>query len=251
VSPGQVVLLAAAGLVAGAVNTAAGGGSLLTFPVLVATGHSALEANITNTLGITPGNLAGALAYRAEINRVRRRSRALAVDASVGAVIGTVLLLVAPPGAFRAVVPALLVVASVLLLFQARIAARLARRADVGEHALPRPVHAAVIVGSIYGGYFGAALGVLLMALLGLVLPDDLQQVNGLKTVLQFVTNAVAAVGLAIFGPVDWPGALILAVASPIGGYAGASIARRIPAQALRLGVAIVGIVAAVTLIVR
>ncbi|HVU74119.1 MAG TPA: sulfite exporter TauE/SafE family protein [Mycobacteriales bacterium] len=248
-SPGQVVLLAAAGLVAGAVNTAAGGGSLLTFPVLVATGHSALSANISNTLGITPGNFAGALAYREEIARVRRRSGRLAIDASIGAVIGTVLLLVAPPGAFRDVVPALLVVASVLLLLQSRIAARLAERTAAGEHALPRPVHAAVLIGSIYGGYFGAALGVMLLALLGLVLPDDLQQVNGLKTMLQFVTNAVAAVGLGIFGPVDWVAVLVLAIASPVGGYSGAAIARRVPAQALRVAVAAIGIAAAVVLL--
>lgn len=250
-SPGQLALLAVAGLVAGAVNTAAGGGSLLTFPVLAATGHSALEANITNTVGITPGNLAGALAYREEIAKVRQRSGRLAIDAVVGAIIGTVLLLVAPPGAFRAAVPALLVVASVLLLLQTRIAARLAERTAVGAHALPWPVHVTVVLGSVYGGYFGAALGVLLLALLGLVLPDDLQQVNGLKTMLQFVTNGVAAIGLAIFGPVDWVAVLVLAIASPIGGYGGASLAQRIPAQVLRMGVACIGITAAVVLAVR
>jgi uncharacterized membrane protein YfcA len=247
VTPAHALFLIGAGSVAGAINTAAGGGSLVSFPVLVATGHSALAANVTNTVGLVPGYLAGSVAYRRELAGQGSRARRLGLDAVVGAGLGVAALLLAPAAAFRAVVPGLLIVACLLLLAQPPLGRLLSeRRADnQGPGHLSVATHAAVLLGAAYGAYFGAALGVLLLALLGLTLDEDLQRVNALKSRLQLVTNVLAAVTLAVFAPVDWAAALCVGVGSVVGGYAGAAVARRVPAAVLRVAVALIGLGAA------
>ncbi|HMA46960.1 MAG TPA: TSUP family transporter, partial [Frankiaceae bacterium] len=235
-----------AGAAGGAVNAAAGGGSLLTFPALLATGNAALVANVTNTVGLVPGYLGGVLGYRRELAGQGGRIGVLAVDAVAGAVAGVAVLLTAPQSVFRAVVPALLVAACLLLLAQPWLAAVARRRArpDRGGR-VPPTLHVAVLAGSAYGAYFGAALGVLLLALLGVVLNEDLHRVNALKGAVTLVTNVVAAVGYAALGPVNWAAAAVVAGASVGGGFGGAVLARRIPPGVLRVGVAVVGLVAA------
>jgi len=223
VTPGSGLLLAGAGLLAGALNTAAGGGSLLTFPALLATGLGGLSANVTNTVGLVPGYVGGVLGYRRELAGQGPRMRALAGDTLVGGATGVALLLLTSASAFDSVVPALIAGACLLLLAQ----------------------HAAVLLGSVYGAYFGAGLGVVLLAVLGIALGDDLQRVNALKGTVTLTVNVTAAAGFAVFAPVDVPAALVIAVSSVGGGFAGATIARRIPPTVLRVGVSVAGLAVA------
>jgi len=245
VTPGSGLLLAGAGLLAGALNTAAGGGSLLTFPALLATGLGGLSANVTNTVGLVPGYVGGVLGYRRELAGQGPRVRALAVDALVGGTTGVALLLLTPASAFDSVVPALIAGACLLLLAQPRIGAAVRRRRPQQLTRVSLALHAAVLLGSVYGAYFGAGLGVVLLAVLGIALGDDLQRVNALKGTVTLTVNVTAAAGFAVFAPVDVPAALVIAVSSVGGGFAGAAIARRIPPTVLRVGVSAAGLAVA------
>jgi uncharacterized membrane protein YfcA len=245
VTGADAALVAGAGILAGIANTVAGGGSLLSYPVLLAAGLNPLAANVTNTVGLVPGYLTGSHGYRAELSGQGHRLARMVVPMALGAVGGTILLLRTPPGVFTRVVPWLIIPACLALLFQPLIA-RL-----MGEHAGERsPAFlAGVVLGGAYGAYFGAALGVMLLALLALFVADSLQRLNASKVVLSFAANIIAAVGFAIFGPVHWLDALVLALGAVLGGSAGALAGRRIPPTALRYGVAAVGIGLAVKLI--
>jgi uncharacterized membrane protein YfcA len=246
VTGGEAAYVAGAGILAGIANTVAGGGSLLSYPALLATGLSPLAANVTNTVGLVPGYLTGSHGYRAELSGQGRRLARMVVPMALGGLAGTILLLRTPPGVFTRVVPWLIIPACLALLFQPLVA-RL-----MGEHAGERsPVFAAgLLLGGTYGGYFGAALGVMLLALLALFVADRLQRLNAAKVVLSFVANIIAAVGFAIFGPVHWLDALVLAAGAVLGGVLGAAAGRRISPRALRYGVAAVGMGLAVKLIV-
>lgn len=247
-TPLDAAAVAAAGLAAGAINTIVGSGSLITFPTLLAVGYSPVVANVSNTVGLVPGSVSGAIGYRRELRGQRRRVLTLLPAAVLGGISGALLLLAAP-GAFKAVVPVLILVAVVLVLIQPRIARWRAAKGHVAEHPGPL-LHAGVFLTAVYGGYFGAAQGVILLALLGITLDDDLQRLNGVKNVLAAVVNAVAAVYFIAAAHVAWAAALILLVASSVGGQIGAMLGRRIPGQVLRAVIAVVGTGVAIKLLV-
>jgi len=275
VSALRLLLLGAIGLVTGVINTVAGGGSLLSFPALLALGYSPLVANVTNTFGVFPSSAGGALGYRRELAGQRRTWLLLAAVCTAGSLIGAWLLLVLPASSFEAAVPALIATAALLTLAQPwlarRMRARSQRPAAVPAGAAPAeavgtaeatepppaPIHRrwalllAVLLISVYGGYFGAAIGVLLIAVLGLFLHDSLQRNNALKTSLTVVVNGVAAATFSFLGPVVWSAALTLAVATGLGGMLGAVIARRLSDRALRWAVVAIGLAAAVYSAVR
>lgn len=254
-----MAVIAVAGFVAGAVNAVAGGGSLVSFPALVAVGLPTLEANVTNTTAVWPGYLGSAAAYREELAGQGARLRRLAAVSALGAVAGSVILLAAPDAVFDAVVPFLVVAGSLLLAFQPRVGAMVRRRTAGGEPdtgpgaaaELGGGALVAVFGAAVYGAYFGGGLGVILLAVLGIALEDDLQRLNGLKTALSLLINTVALVAFALSGPVDWLAVAIVGPASLAGGYAGARVARRLSPSALRGTVVVFGFVVAVWLLVR
>jgi hypothetical protein len=253
VTPIEAALLALAGLGAGVANAVAGGGSLLSFPALLAVGHPAIDANVTNTVALCPGYLSGALGYRDDLRTDRERVSVLALTGAAGGAAGTVLLLVLPPGVFEAIVPWLVLLAVALLAAQPRVAAVVRRRGGGARHRPPHaglPLHATVFAACGYGGYFGAGLGVVLLAVLGIFLPDDLTRLNGLKNALALVANVVALVAFGLFGPVAWGAAAVVGPASLAGGALGSRVARRLPTPVLRRVVMVWGAAAAVRLLV-
>jgi uncharacterized membrane protein YfcA len=317
VSPLRLLLLGGVGLVTGAINTVAGGGSLLSFPALLALGYSPLVANVTNTLGVVPSSAGGVLGYRRELAGQARNWVLLAAVCTVGGLLGAWLLLVLPASSFEAAVPALIATAALLTLAQPWLARRMDGQSRQRPLAVPAaaapgpgtrppgprtkaagpgtrppgagtlapgepppgtlapgtpapgsgtlepeepdrtplykrwPLLLAVLLISVYGGYFGAAIGVLLIAVLGLFLRDTLQRTNALKTSLAVVVNGMASVAFALFGPVVWSVAAVLAVTTMVGGMLGAAIARRLSDRALRLAVVAIGLGAAVYSAVR
>ena len=244
---GTAALLAGAGFGAGAVNAVAGGGSLISFPALLAAGYPSVAANVTNSIALLPGYLGGSLAYRDELSAQRTRIRALAPTTTLGAASGAALLLVSPASLFEAIVPWLILVACLLLALQPRAAA-IAQRSDRARS--PAALHGAVFAATLYGGYFGAGLGIVLLALLGALRPDDLQRLNALKGLLSLLVAVVSAVGFALFGPIAWDAALIVGVACLGGGVAGVRVARRLSAALLRGVVVVYGVAVAIVLLV-
>ena len=258
-TPGTAALLAAAGFAAGAVNAVAGGGSLISFPALLAAGYPPVTANVTNTVALFPGYAGSVVGGRDELAGQGTRVRVVSLLGVLGGVGGAVLLLTTPGAVFRAVVPFLILAACALLLLQPRVAvvvqARAARREAAGG-AVPRgglgPVAlAAVGAGAVYGAYFGAGLGVMMLAVLGIVLAEPLRRLNALKNVFSLVVNTVALVAFGLFGPVAWPAVAVLALASLAGGYLGARLASRVPSGLLRGSVVGYGVVVSVVLLVR
>lgn len=241
-------LVLAAAFGAGAVNAVAGGGSLLTFPTLLAVGIDPVPASITNTLGLMPGYLGGTHAYRAELADQRHRVRVLVLPAGVGAVTGALLLLVSPEAVFEAIVPFLVLVAAVVLALQPRIARWVAGRRGVPVE-LPPALLVVTFLSGVYGAYFGGALGVILLAALGSVLADGLQRVNALKSLLSVVINGVAVVVFVLSPHVHWTTVAVMGVGSLAGGRLGAGFARRLGAAQLRRVVVAVAAVAAVALL--
>lgn len=240
-----------AGIAAGAVNTIVGSGTLITFPVLLAVGYPPVLANVSNTVGLTPGSISGAIGYRSELTGQRARLVSLGVASVLGGLSGAVLLLTLPPGAFRAIVPALIGISLVLVLLQPRLSRRLAAAPDVeGTPARGGPaLHAGVFGAGIYGGYFGAAQGVLLIGLLGAFLHEDLQRINAAKNVLAALVNGMAALVFVVIADVAWAAAGLIAVGSVIGGQLGASIGRRVPSPVLRALIVFVGVIAIVKIV--
>lgn len=250
-SGADVALLAVAGFLAGAVNAVAGGGSLISFPALVASGLPTLDANVTNTTAVWPGYLGGAAAYRSELSGQGDRLRQLAITSAVGGAAGSAILLLAPDAVFDAVVPFLVLLGSVLLLLQKRIAVFVQARRDAGRAGHGVQMHTAVFLAAVYGAYFGGGLGVILLAVLGIFIADHLQRLNGLKSAMSLLINTIALVAFALFGPVDWLSVAVVAPASLAGGYFGARMARRLSADALRMTVVVFGVVVAVWLALR
>lgn len=247
-SPTQALLLAGAGLVAGAVNTVAGAGSLLTFPALLAAGLSPLTANVTNCIGLVPGSASGAYGLRAELRGQRARLVRLSLWAAAGSLAGAVLLLTLPGAAFDAVVPVLVALAGLLVLAQPLVL-RWSRREESGP-ASPATGPAVGAV-AVYSGYFGAAQGVLLLGVLGALAPQPLRQVNAVKNVVAVTANAVAGVVYALVAPVDWTAALALGVGSLCGGPVGALLAKRVSPGPLRVAIALLALAVAVRLALR
>jgi uncharacterized protein len=245
----EAILVLFAGMAAGTVNAIVGSGTLITFPVLLAVGYSPVVANVSNTVGLAPGSISAAFGYRAELVGQGQRLKVLGLASLAGGITGGVLLLTLPEDAFRAIVPVLIALSCVLVVIQPWLTKRLAmaeRRRQHGGVAL----FVGVYLAGVYGGYFGAAQGVLLIALLGLFLDEHLQRVNAAKNVLAGVVNGVAAVLfilVSIFNPVShvaWQAALLIAVGSVIGGQIGAKVGRRTRPGILRGLVVLVGIVA-------
>ena len=244
------LLVAGAGFVAGAVNAIAGGGTLISFPALLATGQSALSANITSTVALVWGWAGGTFGYRPELRGQRQRVVRLAVPAILGGVGGAVLLLETPADSFRTVVPYLVLVACALLAAQPHLG-RLLTRQQGGHERITVDVYLVVLIGGIYGSYFGAGLGVALLALLGLLLADDLQRINALKGPLGFLVNISGAAVFVASGRVHWIHAAILAGTAFIGAMASVRYARRLSPEVLRYTVVTLGVVVAAVLIAR
>lgn len=243
----EMLAVVLAGAAAGAINTIVGSGTLITFPTLLAFGVPPVTANVSNTVGLVPGSVSGAIGYRRELAGQRSRVLRLCLASVVGGVVGAVLLLVLPPGAFEAIVPALILLGCVLVLFQPRISAWVARR---HAHLGGVPAHGAwwvwplVLLAGVYGGYFGAAQGVLLMAIMGIGIDEALQRLNGVKNVLAGVVNGVAGLLFIVLGEVDWLIAGLIAAGAVGGAVLGARYGRRLSPTGLRVFIVVVGVVA-------
>lgn len=245
--------LAAAAFAAGAINAVAGGGSLVSFPALLAAGYPSKAANVTNTIALWPGYVGGSIGYRGELRRQRGRVIALAAPCIAGSLAGSAILLLTPESAFDAIVPFLILFACAVMAFQ-RPLARLARTAHPppgGEARVTLPLLAAVFVLAIYGAYFGGGLGIIMLATLAILLPDDLQHSNALKGLLSAVINFAAVAYFALFGPVAWGAVLVMAAGALAGGYLGAGLARRLGQRWLRIAVITYGVAAALILLSR
>jgi uncharacterized membrane protein YfcA len=245
----SILEMAAVGLLAAAINALAGGGTLLSFPVLLAIGYPALVANVSNTLGILPGYVGGSLSYRRELAGQGRRVIILGIAGAIGALIGAFLLTRTSPSAFRAVVPWLILFACLLLAVQPLVSRWLAARRE-GPAMIGPLLIAGDTAGGVYGAFFGAGLGVLVLAVLGLFLTDSLQRLNALKGVISLVVNGVAAACFAIAAPVAWPIVAAMAPAAFVGGFAGAWLARRVPPTPLRILIVVLGVAVAVQLLI-
>lgn len=240
----EVVMLAGAGFVSGALNAAAGGGSLVSFPALLVAGYPPILANVTNNVAAVPGYAGGAWGYRKELEGQGKRILPLSVVSALGGLAGVGLILVSSESAFRGIVPFLVLVACALLALEPFLSRRRTRGGDrPGAGALAGQMAAAV-----YGGYFGAALGVAVLALLGLTLDDSLQRLNALKALLQLVIGGVAAIGFVLLTPVAWGAVAIVGTASLLGGQVGAHLARRVSDRTLRVGIVVYGLAAALWL---
>jgi uncharacterized protein len=248
-SAGEIVAIALAGLAAGAINTLVGSGTLITFPVLLAFGYAPVTANVSNTIGLVPGSVSGAVGYRRELAGQRARALRYGAMSVAGGITGAVALLVLPASAFKAIVPVFIALALVLVVAQPRLVALLARRRiDLEQGAVLVPL--AVYLAGVYGGYFGAAQGILLLGILGAALAQELQRTNALKNVLAGLVNGVAGVYFALAAHVDWAPAGIIAGASILGAQLGARYGRRLPPAALRATIVAVGAFAIVRLLV-
>jgi uncharacterized membrane protein YfcA len=255
----DVIAIFVAGIAAGTINTIVGSGTLITFPTLLALGYPPVAANISNSVGLVPGGVSGTWGYRRELAGQGARLRRLSSASILGSVTGALVLLVLPAESFQMIVPVLLAIAVVLVLMQGRLniamARRRSRRVEAGMVGDPN-WHRIVLLGGVYlagvyGGYFGAAQGVLLVGLLGALLPETLQRINGAKNLLSTFVNIVAAATFAIVATtkIDWVVVLLIALGSMCGGVLGARIGRRLPPTVLRFVIVLVGVIAIVKIL--
>jgi uncharacterized protein len=249
VSALQIAAVLAAGVAAGAINTIVGSGTLITFPVLLAFGYAPIVANVSNTVGLVPGSVAGAVGYRRELRGQRWRAAPLAAVSVAGAVTGAVALLSLPASAFKAAVPVFIAFALLLIVLQPRLARGLATRRPPRSGRAGPVATASVFASGVYGGYFGAAQGIVLLSILGLAIDDDLQRINALKVALAGLVNLVAGAIFVIAADVAWVPAALIAGGSTVGGALGAYGGRRLPEWALRVVIVAVGIAAIVKLL--
>jgi uncharacterized protein len=257
----EMVAVAAAGVAAGGINAVVGSGTLVTFPVLLAAGLPPLTATISNSVGLVPGNLAGAVGYRRELRGQRSLVLRLLPASALGALTGAFLLLHLPTSSFERIVPGLIALAVVLVVVQPALQGYLARRRDAAGIVTPdrigRGRMAALFAGAYatgsYGGYFAASQGVLQIGIFGLLLPESLQRLNAVKNVLTTGVNGVAALAYIAVATdrIDWTAVALVAGGSIAGGYLGASLGRRIPSGVLRAAIAVLGVVAIVVLVQR
>ncbi|HEY2631403.1 MAG TPA: sulfite exporter TauE/SafE family protein [Solirubrobacteraceae bacterium] len=245
----QALAIAAAGFAAGTINTVVGSGTLITFPVLLAFGYPPVTANVSNNVGLVPGSVSGAVGYRRELQGQRDRAMRLGVASVLGGLTGAVLLLSLPSSAFETIVPVFIALALALVVVQPRIAKALAKRSTRRGRRHRGATFAALYATGVYGGYFGAAQGILLLGILGLALPQDMHRTNALKNVLAGLVNGVAAVFFVVAAHVDWAPAAIIAGGSIVGAQVGARYGRRLPPGALRALIVVVGVTAIVRLL--
>lgn len=243
-TPLQALAVGVAGVVAGAINALVGSGTLVTFPTLLAVGIPPVTANVTNTVGLWPGSVTAAWAYRRELAGQRVRLIQLGVASTIGALVGGVLLLALPADTFRIVVPVLIVASCVLVVLQPRIRTALESRGRRPSGAVTPLLAALVGLSGVYGGFFGAGQGIILLALLGTLLDSDLQRASAAKNVLAGLVNVVAAVLFVCVARVHWDAAALIAVGSIVGGGLGGRYGRRLPAGALRALVVVIGLTA-------
>ena len=242
----------AAGL-AGAVNAVAGGGTLITFPSLLAAGLSAKAANMTSTVAIWPGTVGGSLAYRSELSDRMPRLKRLSLPSIAGALVGALLLRASSERVFDSVVPFLIIFASLVLAANSRLSRLAVRHGLASEHEshMPAGMYVVMFLVGIYGGYFGAGIGILMLAAISILAPDDLQHSNAVKGLLALLMNFTAVVVFSVSGQVQWLPAAVMAVGAIIGGYAGVSVARRINPTLLRGMIVAWGLFTGIWLLVR
>ena len=244
----EATMLMLAGVAAGTMNTVVGAGSLVTFPVMLAFGYAPLAANMTNNVGVLPGGLSGIYALRSELAHQWPRALRLSVFSLVGGTAGALLLLALPAAAFKSIVPVLVGLAVVLVIIQPWLREKVTRRTRVSK------VHAAlgdsaIFMTGIYGGYFGAAQGVLLMSILGAMFDETIQKINSIKMVLGMSANLAATAVFIVRGGVVWEAAGAIAFGSIIGGQLGAHIGRRLPANVYRAVIVAVGVIAIIKIV--
>jgi uncharacterized protein len=249
VTPLHAVAIFAAGIAAGTINTVVGSGTLITFPALLAFGYAPVTANVSNTIGLVPGSVTGAIGYRPELGGQRRRTLPLALASVLGGTAGAILLLRLPASAFKTIVPAFIAVALILIVAQPWLTRLIGARRRRHDQAAGPAATLGVFLSGVYGGYFGAAQGILLLAILGLAIDDDLQRINALKVVLAGLVNLIAGIIFAFAAHVAWGAAGLIAAGSLLGGIIGARQGRRLSPLALRLVIVAVGIAAIVRLV--
>ncbi|MBA2523408.1 MAG: sulfite exporter TauE/SafE family protein [Solirubrobacterales bacterium] len=245
----EIVFVLAAGFAAGTINALIGSGTLITFPVLLAVGYPPIVANVSNSLGLVPGAASAAVAYRRELSGSRARLLRLAPATIAGSVVGAILLLTLPESSFERIVPILIVLSLVLIVCQPRISAWLAARREAH-----RPHGGPWLLGGIfgtgvYGGYFGAGQGILLLAELAIALPGELRELNAIRAVLAGIANGVAGLVFIFAADVAYLPVLLIAVGSTAGGLFGAGIGRRLPDHVLRGVIVVVGVAAILQLV--
>lgn len=249
----EYVLITLAAMAAGLVNALAGGGTLITFPMLMAVGLPAVAANVTNTVALSPGYFGATLAQAKDLKDQKKRLWLVMPAGAVGGILGGVLLLITEERVFRELVPFLILLASLLLAVQDPVRKWLTKRASKSGADKPSETLVVIPVGlaAIYGGYFGAGLSVIVLAVLGLVLEDTLTRLNGLKQAVAFATNVAAAIFFVFSGQVNWSAAVVMAVGALIGGSLGGRLAGKVKPSTLRLIVVIVGITIAIIYFIR
>jgi uncharacterized protein len=245
----EIIAIAIAGVGAGTINTVVGSGTLITFPVLLAFGYAPVTANVSNTIGLVPGSVSGSIGYRRELAGQRARVLRLGAMSVTGGVTGAVLLLVLPASAFKDVVPVFIALAVILAVLQPRLNRRLAAHVAGREGKESPLTPIAVYITGVYGGYFGAGQGILLLAIFGVLLPQSLHRSNALKNVLAGTVNGVAGIYFIFAAHVDWGPVAIIAATSVIGAQIGARYGRRLHPDALRALIVVVGIAAIVDLL--
>jgi uncharacterized protein len=242
----RIAILVVAGLAAGIANGIAGGGSFFSFPVLLALGYPALTANVSSSVGILPSYLPGVAGFRAELREKRGELASLTPSCVVGSLIGTALLLTGSSAQFRSVVPWLIGVATVTFAVQPLVVRFAASTVQHAAHRVALQVGTFAI--AVYGGYFGAGLGIMLLALFGLTLPDDLGTLSGLRSALSIVINAVAAVVFLIRGHLAWEVVVCLWIGTFAGGVLGTGVVKRVAPSLLRAIIIVIGVVTTVRL---
>ena len=247
----DAALLFTAGLAAGTVNALAGGGSLVTFPTLLATGLPPVAANVTNSISVVPGYLASIYGSRMDLVGQHRRAYELLPTAVAGTVVGCAILLLAPARSFELIVPFLVLAASAALALQAKLRQAIGQPHEMSPGRRRIHLHLLTGLGAVYGGYFGAALGVMLVAGLALALDEVMARVSALKNLLAGTVGMTTAVVFALFGPVHWLSVLILIPATAVGGYVGARLTRRLPSEVLRWVIVCYGLIVGLILLIR
>lgn len=243
------IVIAIAGLWAGTINTVVGSGTLVTFPVLVALGYPPVTATTSNAIGLITGTITGAYGYRHELGGQRNRLIRYGIASFFGAICGTVLLLSLPHDAFETIVPVLVAISVVLVAVQPMLS-KWVKKKQTGTASQHSPLlYVLVFLIGIYGGYFTAAQGIMLIGVMGMLLADPMQRLNAFKTVLVAVVNVVAGAIYAVVAPISWPVVAILAVSSALGGWIGAKVGRRLPPLALRIVIVVIGILAIIRLL--
>lgn len=246
----EAAIIALAGLWAGLINAVVGSGTLVTFPVLVALGYPPVTATTSNAIGLITGSITGAVGYRSELEGQGRRLTRYAVASLLGAIVGAVLLLKLPADAFETIVPVLVGISVILVLVQPLLSRRLSNRTAVDRTASPL-LYVLIFLVGIYGGYFTAAQGIMLVGVMGLLVADPLQRLNAFKNALAAVVNVVAGVIYAFVAPVSWPVVAVLAVSSTVGGLLGATVGKRLSPRVLRGVIVVIGVAAVVHLLIE